>query len=139
MPTHRATWIGVMGAPTTTIVADYDLSGADPHVTIDGDTLGRMVETLDAAGIFDEPTTDMLCRAMWALRPDEAGRFDIVNLHGSGLSHWLDVIEDCGCGHPSHPGRPCNGTGAELDPIYAVPSGEACVCTTDTDPDARES
>jgi hypothetical protein len=38
---------------------------------------------------------------------------------------------DCGCGHSptEHPnGGPCAGTGATLDPIYGIPTDEACAC-----------
>jgi hypothetical protein len=38
---------------------------------------------------------------------------------------------DCGCGHSptEHPnGGPCAGTGATLDPIYGIPTDQACAC-----------
>lgn len=126
MPTHHAIWIDVMGAPQTIITADFDHDAQ--RVTVDGDTLGRMVEAIDAAGLFDEATTTEICRALWALRPNEAGHFDVTAASGD-WPLWLELVVDCGCGHPSHPDRPCTGTGAELDPMYGIDPAERCVCT----------
>lgn len=36
---------------------------------------------------------------------------------------------ECGCGHPIHPGRACDGTGATLDPMYGIDPDEPCACT----------
>jgi hypothetical protein len=132
MTTHRATWTSGLGVPHTTITIDLDHDAQ--RVTVDRPTLDRMAESVLTAGILADDDAADLATAIRA-RPG-LDRIDVTDV-GGGWSQWLDSVDDCGCGHVSHPGRPCDGKGEDLDPMYGVPPGEPCVCTTDADPNER--
>ncbi len=128
MTMHRATWIDVMGSPYVEIAADFNAD--TQRVTVDAGTLHRMADAIEAAGILPDADADATTAAIRATA-DIDGRYDVTEA-GGDWNLWQWLIAECSCGHPSHPERPCAGTGADLDPIYGIDPTEPCACTTDT-------
>lgn len=77
-------WINVMGAPTTTITADFDEDART--VTVDAETLEVMAQSVVDAGILSDEDAANTASAIRSA-PAVGDRFDVTE-NGGGYAAW---------------------------------------------------